>query len=209
MTQHDLYEQEVRETLNGNPNPILWEMTEKGLQEKRHGMNNNLDINKGVAFEAEKFEKYKVLIMQCLEADNIELLNGTLMDFHGGIDALYTVRGKKGVYGLSLRFRNKYYNSFTLNRHYKDINSEINKWSNKNSLRANIHIQISDLGDDRVNVTVVDVHAFGRYLEAVRDNFPMQLEQRYNHKLDAYEFEEKFTRYRRDVVNFSRNVEIL
>ncbi len=209
MTTTDLYVQEVQETLNGNPNPILWEMTKEGLSEKRHGMNNNLDIKQGIAMEADKFKTYKTLIMQCLEADNIELLTGTLMDFKGGIDALYTIRGKSGVYGLSLRFRNKYYNSFTLNRHHKDVQSEINKWSSKSGLKANTHMQIAELGDDRVNVTIVDVHRFGRYLEAIKRDFPMQLQQRYNHKLDAYEFEHNFTQFRRDVVSFNRNIEIL
>ena len=207
MTQQEYRQDCLTET--GNPNPILWTMGEHGLQEKRHGMNHNLNIKDGVAREAAKFDQYKTLIMQCLEADHVELLNGTIMDFKGGIDALYTIRGKVGVYALSLRFRNRYYNSFTMNRHVKDVNSEVNKWSHKSALKPNVHIQISELGDGRVNVTIINVDSFGRLVKAYRDNFPNKLEDHYNDRIDAYEFPESFTKFRGDVISFTRNVDIL
>ena len=204
MTQQEYRQECLMET--GNPNPILWTMGEHGLQEKRHGMNHNLNIKEGVRREASEFKKYESLLKDVLKADTIELLNGTLMDFKGGIDALYTIKGKAGVYGLSLRFRNRYYDSFTINRHVKDVNSEVNKWSEKVALKANTHVQISDLGGEHVNVTIVNVESFGRLIGAYKNNFPDKLQDFYNDRLDAYEFPKNFTKFRNDVISFNKGL---
>lgn len=147
----------------------------------------NLDYSIGRINEASNFIKYKELFKDVLGASKlIEVSNGLpLIDMSTGTDAVAEIEGN--IYGISLRVRNKDYNSFTLNRNILDHNSEVNKWvkNRSNRIKPAYHIQLAknNLGYKviRINIDVIAIYL----MKLINNN---TLEDYYNSELQAYEF---------------------
>ena len=157
---------------------------ENNLKRNRGGVNLNYDI--GFKNEDESFIKYKDAIMFMLDANQLEQSARGLMDKATGTDAVAQIQGN--VYGISLRVREKDYNSFTLSRNINDVNSEVNKWikERKKRIKPSYHIQISKLANNKIRVIRINIDVFGKWLKVqIKDS---QLEKYYNKKLLAYEF---------------------
>ena len=165
--------------------------------------NFNLDYSEGFKIERERFKLLKSTMMNVLGASQLEETSRTLIDLACGIDAYAEIQGN--VYGISLRVRDKDYNSFTLSRHIDDVNSEVRKWTNqrKTKIKPAYHIQCNKVSDNQYTVFRINIDAFAVWLKIqIRDS---HLEDFYNHQLMAYEFNyekiknldgvSKFTRY--------------
>jgi len=154
---------------------------------KNRGGDHNLDYDDGFAREHKQFTKYHKHLTQLLQADNLELTTRGLLDQATGTDAVAQIDGL--VYGISLRFRNKDYNSFTLSRHVDDKFSEVRKWMQERTenMKPAWYIQISERNDtNEFRVIRINIDAFGLYLEYLIKSD--QLEKHYVPYLKAYEF---------------------
>ena len=89
----------------------------------------NIDYSEGFKLEEIGFKRYYNAIKHVLNATEIESTARTMMDKSTGVDLTAKIQGH--CVGVSLRIRNKDYNSFTLNRHVNDEHSEILKWTSK------------------------------------------------------------------------------
>lgn len=145
----------------------------------------NIDYVIGYEIESRLFKEYKPMLLKILHATDIELTTRGILDKNTGTDATAVI--ENNVYGISLRFRNGDYNSFTLNRHISDKYSEVHKWlkERNKTLKPAYYVQISDAKDYykmiRINIDAFADHI--RYL--IKHN---QLENCYNTRLKAYEF---------------------
>ncbi|MEG9326551.1 hypothetical protein V6B16_01260 [Salinimicrobium catena] len=148
--------------------------------------NYNLDYSKGFQIEQNKFEQYKPILLETLQAKDIELITRGMLDKISGLDATALIDGL--VYGISLRFRNKDYNSFTLNRHISDPYSEVHKWlkPNETNMKPIYYIQINERLGNSLRLIRVNIEAFSYYLQYLIKN--KELEGFYREHLLAYEF---------------------
>lgn len=153
---------------------------------KNRGGDHNKDYEDGYAYERDKFDKYKSHLIKFLQADKLELTTRGLLDKATGTDAVAQIDGK--VYGISLRFRESDYNSFTLTRHINDRFSEVHKWRMERSenMKPAWHFQIAERGNNEFRVIRINIDAFGLYLDYLINN--NQLEKHYQPHLRAYEF---------------------
>ncbi len=124
--------------------------------------------------------------MLVLGATSLEETTRSIIDLATGIDAYAEIQGN--IYGISLRVREKDYNSFTLNRHITDVNSEVRKWikNRGNKIKPAYHIQCAKDSNGIVTVTRINIDAFAVHLATLIDN--NELEQYFNDNLIAYEF---------------------
>lgn len=145
----------------------------------------NIDYNDGFKYESTHFIKYESIIKRVLNASKLELTTRSIVDLKTGIDAYAVI--ENNVIGVSLRFRNQDYNSFTLNRHITDNNSEIHKWlKNRNeTIKPSFHIQISKAKNFN-RVIRINIDSFSYYIQYLINN--NLLESKYNHNLKSYEF---------------------
>jgi len=148
--------------------------------------NNNLQYSEGFIIEAEKFQEYKTILLNTLQAQDIELITRGMLDKLTGLDATALI--DNSVYGISLRFRSSDYNSFTLNRHISDPFSEIHKWNkpHTNNLKPIYYIQINERLDSSLRLIRVNIEAFQIYLKYLIEN--NKLEDHYKKHLLSYEF---------------------
>lgn len=107
------------------------------------------------------------------------------MDKSTGIDLTAKIQGR--CVGVSLRVRNKDYNSFTLNRHVNDEHSEIIKWISKrnNFIKPAYHVQIAPI-ENGVKVWRINIDAFSHFIN--RQIKTSKLISFYNDRLKCYEF---------------------
>lgn len=148
--------------------------------------NNNLDWQTGRHIEAKLFKEYKGIITSTLQAEEIELNTGGLMDWHTGTDAVALIDGL--IYGISLRFRNVDYNSFTLSRHINDTHkSEVLKWiaPNQPNLKPLYHVQVNK-NPKGLRLIRINIDAFSMHLQHLIDTD--QLQPHYREHLGSYEF---------------------
>lgn len=141
----------------------------------------NIDYSQGFQIEQQANESYKSLIQDTLRAERLEFTARSLADKAAGIDAVAQIEGL--VYGVSLRYRNGDYNSFTLNRHISEYGSEAGKWLTpfRGNLKPAYHIQIAK-AREHIRVIRVNIDAFSDFLRFI------DLEKYYNPMLKAYEF---------------------
>ena len=148
---------------------------------------SNLSYNEGFKIEKEKFEEYKPILLNTLQATEIELTTRGLLDKVISCDATALIDGL--VYGISLRFRSLDYNSFTLNRHYNDPFSEVHKWlqsTHQGNLKPIYYIQVNERPDKTLRLIRVNIDAFKWVLEGLIHE--RRLEGYYQPHLMAYEF---------------------
>jgi len=148
----------------------------------------NIDYVIGYEIESRLFKEYKTMLLKILHATDIELTTRGIIDKNTGTDATAVI--ENNVYGISLRFRNANYNSFTLNRHISDKYSEIHKWikERNTSIKPAYYVQISD-AKDYYKMIRINIDAFSNHLKyLIKHN---QLESCYNTRLKAYEFKLK------------------
>jgi hypothetical protein len=148
----------------------------------------NIDYVIGYEIESRLFKEYKTMLLKLLMATDIELTTRGIIDKNTGTDATAVI--ENNVYGISLRFRNADYNSFTLNRHISDKYSEIHKWikERNTTIKPAYYVQISD-AKDYYKMIRINIDAFSNHLKyLIKHN---QLESCYNTRLKAYEFKLK------------------
>ena len=147
---------------------------------------SNIEYYNGYKMESNLFTRYIPLLKKILQTEVIEITTRSLIDKHTGTDAVAMIQGN--LIGISLRFRNSDFNSFTLSRHITDKVSEIHKWSKPRAedIKPAYFIQISKRRDGRLRVIKVNIDAFGYYLRYLINTD--QLEQFYKPKLMAYDF---------------------
>ena len=151
--------------------------------ENRGGL--NIDYIEGFKLEEKGFKRYYKAIKHVLNATEIESTARTMIDKSTGIDLTAKIQGR--CVGVSLRVRNKDYNSFTLNRHESDKHSEINKWTNKrtNNIKPAYHLQIAPTKNG-VKVWRINIDAFSLFIK--RQINASSLNSFYNSRLKCYEF---------------------
>jgi len=167
---------------------------------------NNLNYVDGFKDEIKTFKEFNLTFMYLLNATSLKPLFGTELDVKIGIDGVACI--EKHLYGISLRVRNKNYNSFTLNRHITDPFSEVHKWkmNRSNKLKPSYHIQLARMpGTNKVNAFRLNIDVIGMHLNYLINT--NQLEQYYNPKLLAYEFTPGDLK-RFDVTFFNEIIEI-
>ena len=145
----------------------------------------NIDYAKGYEMENRLFKEYKTMLLKILHATDIELTTRGIIDKNTGTDATAII--ENNVYGISLRFRNGDYNSFTLNRHISDKYSEVHKWikERNTSIKPAYYVQIADT-KDYYKMIRINIDAFSNHIKfLIKHN---QLESCYNANLKAYEF---------------------
>lgn len=145
----------------------------------------NIDYVIGYEIESRLFKEYKPMLLKILHASAIELTTRGILDKNTGTDA--TAVMENDVYGISLRFRNGDYSSFTLNRHISDKYSEIHKWlkERNTTIKPAYYVQISD-AKDYYKMIRINIESFADYIRyLIKHN---QLESCYNANLKAYEF---------------------
>ena len=148
----------------------------------------NLDYSVGYDIESSLFKDYKVMLLNILHATEIELTTRGLIDKNTGTDATALI--EENVYGISLRFRNGDYDSFTLNRHISEKYSEVHKWtkSRNTTIKPAYYVQIAD-AYNYFKIIRINIDAFSNHLlYLIKHN---QLKNHYNSKLKAYEFKLK------------------
>ena len=145
----------------------------------------NIDYANGFELESKGFDTYKTLIKYYLGASSIESSARSLIDKATGIDCLGEIQGQ--IKGVSLRVRNKDYNSFTLNRHISDKHSEVNKWITKrtNQIKPAYHLQFAPMPNG-VKVWRIDIDAFSLFLQ--RQINTSNLYSYYQDRMRCYEF---------------------
>ncbi|WP_155827697.1 hypothetical protein [Gillisia sp. JM1] len=148
--------------------------------------NNNLKYETGFQIEAEKFTEYKPILLDTLQAEDIELTTRGMLDKVTGCDATALIDGL--VYGVSLRFRSSDYNSFTLNRHITDPYSEVHKWikPHNTNLKPIYYIQINQRYHNELRLIRVNIEAYSVFLQHLVKTD--SLEMYWENKLLAYEF---------------------
>lgn len=147
---------------------------------------HNLDYEEGFLMEQDKFQTYRPFLLQTLQAEDIELTTRGMLDKVAGLDATALMDGI--LYGISLRFRSKDYNSFTLNRHISDPLSEVHKWikPHTTNLKPIFYIQINERLGNSLRLIRVNITAFSFILqELIKEE---RLEDYYQPHLMAYEF---------------------
>jgi hypothetical protein len=141
---------------------------------------DNIDYATGFEMEKNLNDSYLPILKDLLETNTVDFLNRSLLDKAAGIDAIALINNI--VFGISLRYRNGDYKSFTLNRHITEFGSEASKWlSNSVGLKPTYHVQIAK-GKNYYRVIRINILAFKSYMGAI------DLEKHYNPKLKAYEF---------------------
>jgi hypothetical protein len=148
----------------------------------------NIDYVIGYEIESRLFKEYKPMLLKILHATDIELTTRGILDKNTSTDATAVI--ENNVYGISLRFRNGDYNSFTLNRHISDKYSEIHKWlkERNTTIKPAYYVQISD-AKDYYKMIRINIDAFANHIRyLIKHN---QLESCYNANLKAYEFKLK------------------
>jgi len=148
----------------------------------------NIDYVVGYEMESRLFNEYKTMLLRILHATEIELTTRGIIDKNTGTDATAII--ENNVYGISLRFRNGNYNSFTLNRHISDKYSEVHKWlkERNTTIKPAYYVQISD-AKDYYKMIRINIDAFANHIRyLIKHN---QLENCYNSYLKAYEFKLK------------------
>ena len=148
----------------------------------------NIDYVLGYEIESRLFKEYKPMLLKILHATDIELTTRGILDKNTSTDATAVI--ENNVYGISLRFRNGNYNSFTLNRHISDKYSEIHKWlkERNTTIKPAYYVQISD-AKDYYKMIRINIDAFANHIRyLIKHN---QLESCYNTNLKAYEFKLK------------------
>lgn len=148
----------------------------------------NLDYSVGYDIESSLFIDYKKILLNILHATEIELTTRGLLDKNTGTDATALI--EENVYGISLRFRNGDYDSFTLNRHISDKFSEVHKWTKSRNtfIKPAYYVQIAD-AYNYFKIIRINIDAFSNHLlYLIKHN---QLKNHYNSKLKAYEFKLK------------------
>tara|TARA_B110000114_G_C15046273_1_gene379339 strand:- start:594 stop:1115 length:522 start_codon:yes stop_codon:yes gene_type:complete len=145
----------------------------------------NINYSKGFSLEEEGFKRFKKAIKHVLGATELESTTRSLIDKTTGIDCYAQIQGH--MYGISLRVRNKDYNSFTLNRHESDKHSEIIKWTNKrtNNIKPAYHLQIAPTKNG-VKVWRINIDAFSLFIK--RQINTSSLDSYFNSRLKCYEF---------------------
>lgn len=146
----------------------------------------NLSYSNGFELESQGFDTYKSLIKYYLGASQLESSARSLIDKASGIDCIADIQGQ--IKGISLRVRNKDYNSFTLNRHITDKRSEVNKWITKrtNQIKPAYHLQFAPMSKGGVRVWRIDIDAFSLFLQ--RQINASNLVSYYRDGLQCYEF---------------------
>lgn len=148
----------------------------------------NIDYVVGYEIESRLFKEYKTMLLNILHATEIELTTRGIIDKNTGTDATAII--ENNVYGISLRFRNGDYDSFTLNRHISDKYSEVHKWTKERntSIKPAYYVQIADT-KDYYKMIRINIDAFANHLRyLIKHN---HLESCYNIRLKAYEFKLK------------------
>lgn len=148
--------------------------------------NFNLEYDRGFKHERENLEKLKATILYVFNASAMEPTSGSIVDMKTGIDAYLTIQDN--LYGVSIRVREKDYNSFTMNRHITDKHSEVHKWINprKNRIKPSYHIQLAKRENGTLNVFRINIDVFSLFLKhLIKTN---KLEDHWNSMLLAYEF---------------------
>jgi hypothetical protein len=145
----------------------------------------NIDYIEGFKLEEIGFKRYYNAIKYVLNATEIESTARTMIDKSTGVDLTAKIQGH--CVGVSLRVRNKDYNSFTLNRHVNDEHSEILKWTSKrnNFIKPAYHVQIAPI-ENGVKVWRIDIDAFSQFIN--RQIKTSKLISFYNNRLKCYEF---------------------
>jgi|TARA_B110000967_G_scaffold102376_1_gene105083 hypothetical protein len=145
----------------------------------------NIDYTEGFKLEEIGFKRYYKAIKHVLHATEIESTARTMMDKSTGVDLTAKIQGH--CVGVSLRVRNKDYNSFTLNRHVNDKHSEILKWTTKrnNFIKPAYHVQIAPI-ENGVKVWRINIDAFSHFIN--RQIKTSKLISYYNNRLKCYEF---------------------
>lgn len=156
--------------------------------------NDNLDYAEGFLIEEDKFNEYKNILLETLQAEDVELITRGMLDKLTGVDATALI--DSSVYGISLRFRSKDYNSFTLSRHQSDPYSEVHKWTQAHAknLKPIYYIQINERLDSSLRLIRVNIEAFSYILQKLMKE--ERLEDYYNSHLKAYEFPLKDINYK-------------
>lgn len=146
----------------------------------------NIPYYEGYQMEAKLYEQYLPLLKKVLGAQLIDLQTRGIVDKSTGTDAMALIEGK--VYGISLRFRTKDYQSFTLNRHISDPVSEVRKWSRErsNTIKPAYYLQVANVSEKEFRVIRVNIDSFGYYLKHLIKTD--QLESFYKPHLKAYDF---------------------
>lgn len=145
----------------------------------------NIDYTEGFKLEEIGFKRYYNAIKHALNATEIESTARTMMDKSTGVDLTAKIQGH--CVGVSLRIRNKDYNSFTLNRHESDKHSEIIKWTNKrtNNIKPAYHLQIAPTKNG-VKVWRINIDAFSLFIK--RQINTSSMDSYFNSRLKCYEF---------------------
>jgi hypothetical protein len=145
----------------------------------------NIDYIEGFKLEEIGFKRYYNAIKHVLNATEIESTARTMIDKSTGVDLTAKIQGN--CVGVSLRVRNKDYNSFTLNRHVNDEHSEILKWTSKrnNFIKPAYHVQIAPI-ENGVKVWRINIDAFSQFIN--RQIKTSKLISFYNYRLKCYEF---------------------
>lgn len=148
--------------------------------------NSNLNYNEGFKVEQEKFDLYKPVLIKTLQAEQLELITRGILDLCTGTDAIAEIDGL--IYGISLRFRNNDYNSFTLSHHINQPYSEVKKWLAPNNLNLKpvYYIQVNELPNNAIKLIRVNIEAFAIYLQHLINEDELHLY--FNPHLLAYEF---------------------
>ena len=148
----------------------------------------NINYAEGFKLEEKGYKHYEKLLKYILNAKYLEASTRSLVDKATGIDCYAEIQGD--VLGVSLRIRNRDYNSFTLNRHIEDKHSEIHKWIKPRgeTIKPAYHIQIAPTPIG-VKVWRINIEAFSLFLR--RQINSNQLFSYYNDRMRCYEFTRK------------------
>ena len=145
----------------------------------------NIDYTEGFKLEEIGFKRYYNAIKHVLNATEIESTARTMMDKSIGVDLTAKIQGH--CVGVSLRIRNKDYNSFTLNRHVNDEHSEILKWISKrnNFIKPAYHLQLAPTKNG-LKVWRINIDAFSHFIQ--RQINQSKICSYYNSRMMCYEF---------------------
>lgn len=145
----------------------------------------NIDYADGFKLEEQGFKSYYKAIKHVLNATEIESTARTMIDKATGVDLTAKIQGQ--CVGVSLRIRNRDYNSFTLNRNIADEHSEVNKWIKKRTIQIKpiYHLQIAPTKNG-VKIWRINIDAFSYFLE--RQIEALKLSSYYNSRMKCYEF---------------------
>ncbi len=145
----------------------------------------NIDYADGFKLEEQGFKRYYKAIKHVLNATEIESTARTMIDKATGVDLTAKIQGQ--CVGVSLRVRNRDYNSFTLNRHVSDKHSEVLKWISKrnNFIKPAYHLQIAPTKNG-LKVWRINIDAFSHFIQ--RQINQSKISSYYNGRMMCYEF---------------------